>query len=82
MDDGEGGDEGIAEGAAVDVEECVGGGLEGVGGGGSEVVDVEGVEGGERGVGDGEVGGVEWVGGGGGGGHIIRDMVERFCFMF
>lgn len=44
----------------MDVEECVGGGAERVGWGRREGVDVEGVEGGEGGVGDGEVAGVEW----------------------
>ena len=57
-EEGEGGGVGVAEGAAVDVEECVGGGVERVGWGRGKVVEVEGVEGGGGGVGDGEVGGV------------------------
>ena len=61
-EDGSGCYEGVAEGAAVDVEEGVGGGEEGGGRGGEEVVQVEGVEGGGGGVGDGECGGVEGVG--------------------
>lgn len=60
---------GVAEGAAVDVEEVVGWG--GWGGGGG--VDVEGAVGG---VGDGEGGGVE-----GGGGHCL-EYVGEGVFMY